>query len=69
MKLIIEGCTAEELAETTPYLRVGVEYDAEQVEGSHRLWEMVDDEGDRICVATGRRSMHLPSNARWVQVE
>lgn len=72
MKIRIEGCTAEELAEHAEYLSLGKIYDAVYEKGSDGLYTITDDCGTTMYTlidCTTAATSHLPDNARWVKVE
>jgi len=65
MKIRIEGCTAEELAEYSPYLSLGKVYEA--VEARPGFVYLTDDQGSEVR-SRMPHSMHLPNEAKWVEV-
>lgn len=72
MKIRIEGCTAEELAEHAEYLSLGKVYSAVYEKGSDGLYTITDDFGNEVNTLVGCSTAvtsHLPENARWVKVE
>lgn len=64
MKLRIEGCTAEELAEYSAYLSLGKVYEAK--EGS-LFFTILSDDGHEVYDFM-YEPLHLPEGARWVEV-
>lgn len=67
MKIRIEGCTAEELKEWSPYLIFGKEYQVGTVDDDDAVFLITDEDGDEIvCLARG--CAHLPRGAKWVEV-
>lgn len=65
MKIRIEGCTAEELADYSPYLSIGKVYEAEENKGAIKI---TDDHGEEVRDRMGRAGIHLPGVAVWVEV-
>lgn len=65
MKILIEGCTAEELAVEAPYLSLGREYNAVKVIGDY--FTIFCDEGEEVRDHM-KHAIHLPDGARWVEV-
>lgn len=67
MKIRIEGCTAEELAEYSPHLSLGKEYSGEDYDGYGDLFWIIDDENERTVIRFPN-CCHLPQGAKWVEV-
>lgn len=65
MKIRIEGCTAEELADYSPYLSLGKVYEATHANGRITI---TDDEGEEVRDRMGTAGIHLPGTAEWVEV-
>lgn len=68
MKIRIEGCTAEVLAECSEYLSIDKEYDVLNPEPDECVYVIVDDFDDEI-VCGKRHCAHLPLGAEWEVVE
>ena len=66
MKIRIEGCTAKELAEHSPYLSLEKVYEAVEVRPG--LFHLPDDWGGTVKSRL-EGSLHLPGDAKWVKVE
>lgn len=65
MKIRIEGCTAEELAEYSPYLSLGKEYETEEHQDA---WILIrGDKGEEVAEWLHAPN-HLPEGAKWVEV-
>lgn len=73
MKIRIEGCTAEALAEHSDYLTLGKVYEAQLNSNGH--WTTRCDEGLKISIRVNPKTFkemgcaHLPTGAKWVVVE
>lgn len=66
MKIRIEGCTAEQLAECSDYLTLGKDY-ALLSSVDDPCYVLTDDVGEEI-VCGKRVCAHLPEGAKWVEV-
>lgn len=73
MKIRIEGCTAERLAEYSDYLTLGKVYAAHK-DDTGRTVLYKDDTGTALVVRVNPSSnvgfgcVHLPRGAKWVEV-
>lgn len=65
MKIRIEGCTAEELAEYSPYLSLGKVYGVEEHDGQFVTFK--GDHGREVAEWLPSAN-HLPEGAKWVEV-
>lgn len=68
MKIRIEGCTAEELAEHSRYLSLGKVYEGQPM--GFDMYTLRDDDGQdiQVLVCPDITSCHLPEGAKWVEV-
>lgn len=68
MKIRIQGCTAEELAEYSPYLSLGKVYEAKPM--GLDIYSIKGDGGEDVetVVCAHISSCHLPKGAKWVEV-
>lgn len=65
MKVRIDGCTAEELAEQSPYLSLGMAYEVHKEDGS--LVYFMDEHGGEVVASLAMgRCGHIPRHANWI---